>query len=143
MKRYWKAAQALALLAMLNAVGFHGVYTFYIHHGLQPIDGFWGVVAAVFSAVFIVAPVAALFGLFRHRVWGFVPLAAFPFAAFVFGISAIPLLGHLVPAGSARSVAVGAINLAFVVAVIYLMRQCMRNAVQQITQPDGSSAAAG
>lgn len=53
----------------------------------------WAVAFASF--LFLVLPIAAVYGLFRNNQWGFYPLIVFPIVAAIFGAIPIPFVAHL------------------------------------------------
>ncbi len=91
----WRIAKVLAILQILKALELHGAYT--IHWARLTSDqamslADWAVAFA--SLLFLVLPIAAVYGLFRNQQWGFYPLIAFPIVAAVFGAIPIPFLAH-------------------------------------------------
>ena len=137
-ERCWVLARALAVASLLAAVFSHGVYTFYVLHGVQPLHNAMHVATLLAALAFIAAPLLAVIGLFRGKIWGFYALGVFPLVAFAFGISAFPLIGHLFPAGASRSLAIGLVNGVILVSITWLWRVA-KHAAQQGTAADPAS----
>ena len=92
----WRIAKVLAVLQLLKALELHGVYT--VQWARLTSDQVmsladWAVAFA--SLLFLVLPIAAVFGLFRNNQWGFYPLIVFPIVAAVFGAIPIPFIAQL------------------------------------------------
>ena len=134
----WILARALAVASFLAAAISHGVYTFYVQHGVQLLGNALQVLTLLAALTLFAAPLLAAIGLFRGKIWGFYALGVFPVAAFTFGVSAIPLIGQLFPVGAPRSIAVGLINGAFLVSAVWLWHGA-KHAAQQSTAADPAS----
>jgi len=75
------------------------------------------------SFLFLVLPIAAVFGLFRNNQWGFYPLIVFPIVAAVFGAIPIPFVAQLYSSNVVfMSNAIIVINLVFVGFGVFLFR---------------------
>ena len=92
----WRIARVLAILQLLKALELHSAYT--IQWARLTSDQVmsladWAVTFTSF--LFLVLPVAAVYGLFRSNQLGFYPLIVFPIVAAVFGVMPIPFVAHL------------------------------------------------
>ena len=91
----WRIAKVLAILQILKALELHGAYTIqWARLTSDQAMSLADLAVAFASLLFLVLPIAAVYGLFRNQQWGFYPLIAFPIVAAVFGAIPIPFLAH-------------------------------------------------
>lgn len=120
----WRIAKVLAILQLLKALELHGAYTIQwsrltSDQAMSLID--WAVAFASF--LFLVLPIAAVYGLFRNNQWGFYPLIVFPLVATIFGAIPIPFVAHLYSSDVGfMSTMIIAVNLVFVGIAVLLLR---------------------
>lgn len=117
---YFRISQVFALLAVISAISFHGVYTFYLQTPVLSFDSFFEVTIFCLALLFILLPTLALASLLLKKPWGILPLIVFPIVATVFSIAAIPFLLQLFPVGAIRGIFVIVINSMFFGATIYI-----------------------
>jgi hypothetical protein len=120
----WPFAKILAALAAVTALWRHGVYTSYVTHDVQPGGGWELISTALMLAIFAVAPIVTLVGVWRRRVWGLWSLLAFVIAALSFGVSVVPLVPLLFAPGLPQTVVVILLNCAFLLLVAWLLHRC-------------------
>lgn len=122
--RAWRIAQGLAVLQLLTAIVLHGVYTsqwarLTTDRVLPLVD----LAVSIAAVLFFLLPITAVFGLLRHRRWGFYPLILFPLVAIVFGTIPIPFASLLYSSDvELMSKVIVVINSAFAVVGVALAR---------------------
>ena len=129
----WHIARVLAALQLLKALELHGAYTFQwarLTSGQSMSLAEWAIAFA--ALLFLILPIAAVFGLFRNKQWGFYPLIAFPAVAAVFGAIPIPFLANLYSTDVASmSGVIVAVNLVFVGVGVLLLWKSGATAAEQ------------
>ncbi|HRQ58216.1 MAG TPA: hypothetical protein PLN31_12415 [Azoarcus taiwanensis] len=119
-----RIALLLAFCEALVAVPLYGIYTAPVQ--LFGATEYWSPMTLMLntlSVVFLILPLAALYGVFRNQRYGYWCLGLFPLVALVFGVTAIPFVKHLY--GSAvllNSVFIIVINTGVCLAAVWLYR---------------------
>ena len=92
---FLRVGQLLVALQVIKTLELHAAVVFSIKQLVsdQPMMlADWTVLAA--GLLLFLLPVVALIGLIRNRVWGFLPIVAYPLVATVFGAVPVPFLHH-------------------------------------------------
>lgn len=121
-----KWIKIIALVQLVAALPWHGVYLFgWYARDVADFDA-WMVALAVEGILFLLMPLFSVAGAFLNKRWAYYTLMVFPVLAFVHGISAIPYLSHIVPVGPWRSAALIIINGGLIWFVVELRRRSVR-----------------
>ncbi|HCS29045.1 MAG TPA: hypothetical protein DIW43_16430 [Spongiibacteraceae bacterium] len=105
-----KWIKIIALVQLVAALPWPGVYIFGWYARAVTDFGAWIVFSAVEGILFLLMPLVSVFGAFLNKRWACYTLMVFPVLAFIHGISAIPYVSHLVPVGPWRSVVLAIVN---------------------------------
>lgn len=117
-----KWIKIIALVQLVAALPWHGVYLFgWYAPDVTDFDA-WMVVLAVEGILFLLMPLFSVAGAFLNKRWAYYTLMVFPVLAFVHGISAIPYLSHIVPVGPWRSVLMAIVNVGMI-CFVYRLRK--------------------
>jgi hypothetical protein len=117
-----KWIKIIALVQLVAALPWHGVYLFGWYAGDVTDFDAWMVVLAVEGIFFLLIPLVSVVGAFLNKRWAYYTLMVFPVLAFIHGISAIPYLSHIVPVGPWRSVLMAIVNVGMI-CFVYRMRK--------------------
>lgn len=121
-----KWIKIIALVQLVAALPWHGVYLFgWYTRDVTDFDA-WMVVLAVEGILFLLIPMLSVAGAFLNKRWPYYTLMVFPVLAFFHGISAIPYFSHIVPVGPWRSAALILINGGLIWFVVELRRRSVR-----------------
>lgn len=117
-----KWIKIIALVQLVAALPWHGVYLFgWYARDVTDFDA-WMVVLAIEGILFLLMPLVSVAGAFLNKRWACYTLMVFPVLAFIHGISAIPYLSHTVPVGPWRSVVLAIVN-GGIICVTYRLRK--------------------
>jgi hypothetical protein len=122
----------IAVTELVCALPWHGIYLLgyrlMSHPQAAAVDPLLVALSAE-GLLFLLAPLAGVYGAFRNRPWVTFPLALFPVLAFAHGVSAIPYLARLAPVGHWRTLALVVINGGLIVAVLVLRTKSVKAVV--------------
>lgn len=135
-----KIALVIAILELLSALPFYGIYTMVIR--FYGATNYWTpllIGTSLLGLAFLVLPLLAVIGLWKDWRSSYLWMGLYPVVAFLFGVVPVPFANYLYTDNSAlNTVFIGIANLCVVILAIWLFLQTRASSNNSLRPTEGS-----